>query len=214
MLLMCVVTVLDLHASARRETQRTAALTISVNDLRTQDASTVPDNSGHGVADRRVALSDAAAHATVNTTRSALRPAKKLRAYSRQQVQELIRRHASAHGVDPDLPLAIAQCESGFRWDASNRTSSARGVFQYLKGTWRSTSEGRKGTSVLDTDAHIRMAVKQIATMGTSPWNASRRCWAETLSEAESPNVHPIEPAVQDVVPAEPETQDVLNATE
>src|SRR5688572_6190039 len=75
MLLMCVVTVLDLHASARRETQRTAALTISVNDLRTQDASTVPDNSGHGVADRRVALSDAAAHATVNTTRSALRPA-------------------------------------------------------------------------------------------------------------------------------------------
>ena len=209
MLLMCLVAVLDLHASARRATLRAAALAATPIDVRTPHDAIAPA-SLHATADQRVARGDAAAHGSIKKAR----PAKKLRAYSRQQVQDLIRRHANAHGVDPDLPLAIAQCESGFRWDASNRTSSARGVFQFVKGTWRTTSEGRKGTSVLDTDAHIRMAVKHIATLGTGAWNASRRCWAETMSEAERQDVPQNGPQVQDVLQVEPETQDAMNATE
>jgi hypothetical protein len=99
------------------------------------------------------------------------------RPYSKSEVQALIRQHAAAYGIDASLPLAIAQCESGFKWNAANPQSSARGVFQYVSGTWRTTREGRKGTSVYDTEAHIKTAVAHIATIGTAAWNASRGCW-------------------------------------
>lgn len=100
-------------------------------------------------------------------------------------MKHLIRVHAAAYGIDANLPLAIAHCESGFKWNAANSRSSASGVFQYVSGTWRRTREGRKGTSVFDTEAHIRMAVAQIATLGTAAWNASRGCWdVDPVTEA------------------------------
>lgn len=80
-------------------------------------------------------------------------------------------------GVDDDLVVGIARCESNLRWDAKNRTSTASGVFQYLAGTWANTSEGRKGTSVLDADANVRMAVSHVAAHGTAAWNSSKGCW-------------------------------------
>ena len=82
--------------------------------------------------------------------------------------------------LDPDLPLRISACESGYRWDAKNRSSTASGVFQYLAGTWANTAAGRQGITVFDADANIRMAITYIATKGTSPWNASRPCWSKT----------------------------------
>lgn len=99
------------------------------------------------------------------------------RAYTKEEVIELIRRHAASYDLDPALPLAIARCESGFRWDARNPNSSAAGVMQYLNGTWANTSAGRAGESVFDADANIRMAVTHIAIHGTAPWNASKSCW-------------------------------------
>jgi hypothetical protein len=153
LVVLCFAAVLDMHASARRESQLRPVLPATVDWRRAEWP--------------RVEAQPAQAPA-----------GKRLRAYSKAEVQRLIRVHAGAHGLDPELPLAIAECESGFRWDAASRRSSARGVFQYLSGTWRSTREGRRGTSVLDTDAHIRMAVAHIATSGTGPWNASRRCWS------------------------------------
>jgi hypothetical protein len=98
-------------------------------------------------------------------------------AYSKDEVIELIRVHSASYGLDPALPLAIAKCESGYRWDAKNATSSASGVFQYLSGTWANTPAGREGISVFDADANIRMAIAAIATSGTTPWNASKPCW-------------------------------------
>jgi hypothetical protein len=112
-------------------------------------------------------------------------PGHGFRAYTREEVKHLIRVHAAAYGIDANLPLAIAHCESGFKWNAANSRSSASGVFQYVSGTWRRTREGRKGTSVFDTEAHIRMAVAQIATLGTAAWNASRGCWdVDPVTEA------------------------------
>jgi transglycosylase-like protein with SLT domain len=100
-----------------------------------------------------------------------------LRVWSKQEIIDLISIHSASYGLDPALPIAIARCESGLRWDAKNSTSQASGVMQYLPSTWSNTVEGRKGTSVFDADASIRMAVTHIATKGTSPWNASRHCW-------------------------------------
>jgi hypothetical protein len=113
-----------------------------------------------------------------HTTRRTQRVSKRLRAYTEDQVQDLIRAYAESFGLDPELPLAIARCESQFQWDAANRGSSARGVFQYVATTWRHTDEGKRGTSALDAEANIRMALTHIATIGTSPWRASRACWS------------------------------------
>ena len=110
-------------------------------------------------------------------SRKVARKIRHLRAYSEHEVERLIETHARRVGLDPDLPLAIARCESGLKWNAASRSSTARGVFQYLAGTWNRTKAGSSGVSALDADANIRMAVTHIALKGTAPWNASRKCW-------------------------------------
>lgn len=99
------------------------------------------------------------------------------RIYSKEEVIELIKSYAAQYGISADLPLRVARCESGYRWDAKNRTSSASGVFQYLSGTFANTPEGKQGLSAFDADANIRAAVRHMAVHGTSPWNASKPCW-------------------------------------
>ena len=173
-LVLCIPLVLDVHASARREAPRSVEVPITAAVPAREVAA--PASPVSAPPAQRAAGGEVVRHS-----------ANGVRAYTKREVQELIRRHARAFDVDPELPLAIAQCESGFRWNAANTRSSARGVFQYLSGTWRSTPEGRKGTSVLNTDAHVRMAVAHIAKLGTAPWNASRSCWAVTLDESEDP---------------------------
>ena len=96
--------------------------------------------------------------------------------------------------------LTVAFCESGFRVDAANPTSSARGLFQLLApwrrdpGTgrtvwgWHYTDDGEKlsaaaGLGISEADATWTIANVTVAhaiweRSGWSPWNASRHCWA------------------------------------
>ena len=96
--------------------------------------------------------------------------------------------------------LTVAFCESGYRVDAANPTSSARGVFQLLipwrrdPGTgrqvwgWEYTADGEKlsaaaGLGISEADATWTVANITVAhaiwqRSGWSPWNASRHCWA------------------------------------
>jgi hypothetical protein len=154
----------DMHAGSTRGLQSSAAVKASAGDRPAVDAERV----------ERPAVSGRTGAPAPGARRT-----RTLRAYTKEEVQALIRAHARAHGIDPQLPLAIAECESGFRWNAANGRSSARGVFQYLSGTWRSTDEGRNGASVLDAEANIRMAVSTIARSGPTPWAASQRCWGD-----------------------------------
>jgi hypothetical protein len=182
LVMLCVAAALDMHAlTARPESNAAVAL------------EPVASVSGSALSAPRVDAAPAAHIGRQSPKRRvhASPPGTGFRPYSREEVKRLIRVHAAAYGIDADLPLAIAHCESGFKWNAANSRSSARGVFQYLSGTWRTTKEGRKGTSVFDTEAHIRMAVAHIATLGTAAWNASRGCWdatavTETVTESVS----------------------------
>ena len=96
--------------------------------------------------------------------------------------------------------LTVAFCESGYRVDAANPTSSARGVFQLLipwrrdPGSgrqvwgWEYTADGEKlsaaaGLGISEADATWTVANITVAhaiwqRSGWSPWNASRHCWA------------------------------------
>ncbi len=53
------------------------------------------------------------------------------------QISALIRERAIAHGVDPDALVRIAQSESSLNPDAAARTSSAKGLFQFIAPTWQ-----------------------------------------------------------------------------
>jgi hypothetical protein len=104
-----------------------------------------------------------------------------LRAWTKEEVQELIETHSLNVGLDPARIIRIATCESGLRWDAKNRSSSASGIFQYLSGVWGRTLAGRQGTSVFDADANIRMAVSHMAVHGYGAWLSSQSCWNQSL---------------------------------
>lgn len=177
---MCLAAALHMHASTARSASNADVTVESVASV-SDDALSAP----------RIDATTPAAHDGRKAPKRRAQthpPGTGFRAYSREEVKHLIRVHAAAYGIDADLPLAIAHCESGFKWNAANSRSSASGVFQYVKGTWRRTKEGRKGTSVFNTEAHIKMAVAHIATLGTAAWNASRGCWdgdavTETLTD-------------------------------
>jgi muramidase (phage lysozyme) len=97
--------------------------------------------------------------------------------YSKEEVIQLIKDYSAQYGIAAELPLRVANCESGYNQDSRNRNSTASGVFQYIASTWRNTEAGRLGISPFDADANVHMAIKSIASGGIGNWSASRLCW-------------------------------------
>jgi len=169
----------DIRAAGTINSSTSSGLDTTVNLLSRDNVSYKPilETPARPATTNVAAKSSKSSPSNLSGTKTTPKALRQLRAYSKDEVIELIKIHAARHGLDPEIPLEIARCESGYRWDVRNKTSTATGVFQYLRGTWARTSEGRKGTSVQDADANIRMAVSHIAIRGTSPWNESKHCW-------------------------------------
>lgn len=71
---------------------------------------------------------------------------------SKMGIQSKIRVAAALRGVNEAAALRIANCESGFKWDAASKTSSAKGVYQFLDSTWKAIgAEGHQ----FDEDENI-----------------------------------------------------------
>jgi hypothetical protein len=102
---------------------------------------------------------------------------KGLREYTKEEVTSLIEYYSTLYGYSAEKAKKIAFCESGYRWDAKNKYSTASGVFQYVRGTWSGTEEGRNGESPLNADANIRAAIRYLSTnQNARPWAASIGC--------------------------------------
>lgn len=98
--------------------------------------------------------------------------------YSKEEVINLINVYSILYGISPEIPLAIAKCESGYRYNAKNGSSTASGVFQWLSKSWRNQPASQNGDiSPFNADANVQAAVWLIAHGKTSPWNASKSCW-------------------------------------
>ena len=67
-------------------------------------------------------------------------------------MRALIERFFPAEWVDE--ALAVSWCESRWNPSAKNRSSSASGLFQFLRSTWQRYGEG----SVFDPVANVRAA--------------------------------------------------------
>jgi len=75
---------------------------------------------------------------------------------------------------DTPVMLRIASAESGFNPLAKNPASSASGIFQILKGTWK---DYKCVGDVFDAEDNIACAKIIYARDGTRPWNASASVW-------------------------------------
>lgn len=83
---------------------------------------------------------------------------------------------------DAPIMVRIADAESDFRPDQTNKNSSASGVFQILRGTWKDYKcEGDFETERFDADANIACARKIYNRSGTTPWNPSKHDWGRYL---------------------------------
>lgn len=99
------------------------------------------------------------------------------RHYSKEEVKALIIQYSEQYNINPAVPLCIAQKESGYNQFSTNKSSSARGVFQYLSGTWRATDESKLGLSVFDAEANVKAAIKYMASRkSTKPWTVGKLC--------------------------------------
>lgn len=88
-------------------------------------------------------------------------------------IQQEIELQSQMFGVDTQFALALANCESGFDHQAKNPNSTARGVYQFIEGTWNRTESYRQGHHPFDYQENIREAMLYLAQ---GRWDLWRDC--------------------------------------
>lgn len=108
---------------------------------------------------------------------------------SREVIEHVVRDAAHEMGVDPELMVRVQRCENNSGDPTlKNRSSSARGIFQFLDTTWERArfrlyergidSAPYEVWDVSNPVAASRVAANMVAEGGLSAWNASRHCWS------------------------------------
>lgn len=95
-------------------------------------------------------------------------------------ITKLIRYYAKKYGANAELALNIACAESCTRDrktneiyihpTAKNPASTASGVFQFIRGTWKSVCSG----DVMNPEDNVKCGVKLLAAGDVWHWNASK----------------------------------------
>lgn len=96
-----------------------------------------------------------------------------------EQVIDEIKKQSAEFGINTEIALRIAKCESGYNYKAKNPNSTARGVYQYLIATWEATESAKQGKERNDYKANIREAMIDLANGEIDKWNASKKCWSK-----------------------------------
>lgn len=74
----------------------------------------------------------------------------------RQVIEYEIKTQAKRNGIDTNVALKIARCESNLNPYAKNPNSSATGLFQFTSGTWNLIG----GQDIFDYKEQIKMFVE------------------------------------------------------
>ena len=83
-------------------------------------------------------------------------------------IQELITTKAVEYGVNPQLALDLARIESNFETYAKNPKSTAKGLYQFIDGTWNTYCTGH----VFDPEANTTCAMQLLSNGGIGHWKA------------------------------------------
>lgn len=78
--------------------------------------------------------------------------------------------------VLPDTLIKIRRCESNDDYAAQNSRSTASGAFQFIDGTWNNYG-GYAKAKLAPPYIQDEYALLTYQKDGTTPWNASKRCW-------------------------------------
>ena len=85
---------------------------------------------------------------------------------------------AAVLNVDAQLAWRIIWCESNGQWFAKSTTSTAKGLFQIIDGTWAITPQGRAGKSPLDPYENINAGLWLLSQPnGITHWRITAWCW-------------------------------------
>lgn len=80
-----------------------------------------------------------------------------------------------ANNKDITKMIRIARCESNFNQYAKNANSTAKGIYQFIDGTWRANC--LKDGNVYDFKANIECGWKVYLKQNDTPWHSSAKCW-------------------------------------
>lgn len=94
------------------------------------------------------------------------------------KVKIKIAEEASEDILLQEIATEIARAESGFNPNAKNPKSTATGIFQFIKGTWKKYCEGDR----LNYEDNVACAVRMLSEGGYSHWDASKSLWWPKLS--------------------------------
>ncbi len=94
---------------------------------------------------------------------------------SKEDSQELVRSFATQYGIDTARALWTVNCESGFNAAAKNKTSSAAGLWQFLRSTFNSTAtrmdmDWTYGEFALNAEVNAQMGAWLAANDSFSHW--------------------------------------------
>jgi resuscitation-promoting factor RpfA len=88
----------------------------------------------------------------------------------------------------------IIKCESGGNPRATNSSSTASGLFQFVNGSWKAYGGGQYAARAKDATPAEQLAVANTAfeKSGLTPWAASKHCWkgqVDTSSTARTTSI-------------------------
>lgn len=87
-----------------------------------------------------------------------------------EDIKKEIIKQSREFGLNENTMLALAFCESEYYYRAKNPTSTARGVYQYLIGTWEETESAKQGLERNNYKANIREAMIDISNGESWRW--------------------------------------------
>jgi hypothetical protein len=96
--------------------------------------------------------------------------------HPKETIEEMIRRIAAEEGVDPDLAVRVALCESGLDPKAKNVNKDGttdRGLYQW-NDFWHPQVSDEEA---YDPEKATRLFCRAVKKGHLSWWNSSRKCW-------------------------------------
>jgi hypothetical protein len=99
-----------------------------------------------------------------------------LRLQPRQKdVQGMIRGLARRYGVDVNMALRVARCESGFNPRAYSSAGPYGGIYQHDVDLWprRAAHFGHRGASVFDAFSNIDVSLRMVRAGGWGHWGCA-----------------------------------------
>ncbi len=110
----------------------------------------------------------------IDTINKTLPPVFEKQENPKEEIISLIRKFAKDYGVNEEMMIAIAKCESGFNHKAISPSGTYRGIYQFVNSTWQSNRRAMglddNPELVFNAEEAIRTAAFKMSRDGFGAW--------------------------------------------